>query len=119
LKVQEAGGDAALRKQRDDCFPETDYTNSEKLREYTSVGRLRMRASAFTPMAGSPAIAAGMKIPAGNAVQEVDGAWNGNFGELSDLPVNWNNSTGITKDMFGNDINTSKPPIGGAAKAYP
>jgi hypothetical protein len=60
-----------------------------------------------------------MKIPAGNTVQEVDRAWNGNFGTLSDQVIYWNYSTGLTRDMFGNMINASKPPIGGASKVYP
>ena len=119
LKIQETGGETALRQQRDDPFPETDYASSDKLKDYVSVNRLRMRASLFTPLEGSPAIGAGMKIPTGNAVRELDGAWNGNYGALSGHPVHWNNSTGLTMDMFGNPINAEKPPVGGAVKAYP
>ena len=119
LKIQETGNNVILRKQRDDYFPETNYNNPDKLKEYVSVSRLRMRASLFTPLAGSPAIEAGMVIPAGNSVQAVDGAWNGNIGALSEKPVYWDNATGLTKDMFGNDINASKPPIGGAVITYP
>jgi len=119
LKIQEAGGTEELRKQRDNVLPETDYAYPEKLGEFTGVGRLRLRASLFTPLTGSPAIEAGMKISVGNSVQEVDGAWNGNVGSLSDLPVHWDSSNGITHDMFANPINPSKPPIGGAVKTYP
>jgi hypothetical protein len=119
LKIQEVKNEAIFRKQRDDHFPETDYADPDKLMEYTGVSRMRMRTSLFTPLNGSPAIEAGMKIPAGNTVQEVDKAWNGNFGALSGQAVHWNYSTGLTMDMFGNVINAAKPPIGGAAKVYP
>jgi hypothetical protein len=119
LKIQEADGEAALRKQRDDRFPETDFANPDKLREYTGVSRLRMQASLFTPLDGSPVIEAGMRIRTGNTIHEIDNAWNWNFGTLSEHPVYWDYSTGITADMFGNAINPTKPPVGGAAKAYP
>lgn len=119
LKIQETGVADDLRKQRDDSFPEADYASSDKLGDYTSVGRLRMRASLFTPLAGSPAIEGGIKIPAGISVPEADGAWNGNIGALSTYPVHWDDLVGTTTDMFGNAINPDKPPVGGAAKTYP
>ena len=88
-----------LRAQRDDSF--TEFTDPEALKTFTSVQRLRRRASMFAPKTGSPVIGTGMAIPAGGGAA-VDGAWN---------------DEGVTEDFFGKTIGAT-PPIGAAVGPY-
>ena len=118
LRIQEAGVSAEFRAQRDSTLGGIDINDPEKLKIFTGVNRLRTRAGLFTPLTGSPAIEAGMAIPAGTNVAALDGAWNSNYGALSEHAVYWNASSGLTRDMFGSVINVSKPPVGAAAKVY-
>jgi hypothetical protein len=105
LKIQTTANAEEFGSQRGTVFPEADYANAAKLKEFTSKERLRARASLFTPANNnSPVIEAGMAIPAGPGTQTaLDGAWN---------------AAALTEDFFGNAINAAKPPIGAAAKSY-
>ncbi|MDR2479984.1 MAG: right-handed parallel beta-helix repeat-containing protein [Treponema sp.] len=100
LKIQESGNVDELRAQRDDAFGQNYHADPESLKSFTSIDRLRRRASIFTPAKTSPVIGAGMTIPAGGG-SAVDGAWN---------------ASGLEADLFGNPV--AQPPIGAAAAPY-
>jgi len=123
LKIQTMSDPEAValfRTQVNDVFRDEDSNDPEELKRFTGITKLRMRASHFSPESDSPAIGAGMVIPVGNAVSELDGAWNSNAAgsALSSIPSTWSDSNGLTKDFFGNDVNYEHPPIGAAAGPY-
>jgi hypothetical protein len=102
LKIQDSAAlITALRTQRDDAFPESDYNNPEALAAFTGTERLRGRAALFSPVAAST-VTGGMEIPSGGG-SEVDGAWDGSR---------------LTEDFFGAAITPASPPIGAAAGPY-
>jgi hypothetical protein len=89
----------------------------EEMRKFTSRSRVRARASLFAPQdETSPVIGAGMDIPTGTKVVELDNAWNNmavHFSTYgSQLPT-----VVFDEDFFGRKI-TGHPPVGAAAGPY-
>jgi len=119
LRIQQSGGIALLRTQRDTVLSKAAFTDPKKvpttdaqlndpakLAEFTGKARVRARASLFMPT-DPQAVNFGMVIPASRD-SAIDGGWHDGF-----ITMDKNGDQNL--DFFGNPI--SNPPWVGASNA--